>query len=167
MKKSVLRLKSLRQHLHENPILSLFLAAIPVRSPPQGSPPPFLHPASTIKLLTFKKAFHALYPLKIEQTAAVRAAQWRREGGRRAARPFYPYCPLCSVRPWAVVVEERHAGGQVRHRREGALAVGREVGDEGGRGLEQHHFLIRVRRRRLIQVLRLDNVFLPGLSRLA
>lgn len=48
--------------------------------------------------------------------------------------------PLCSVRPWIVVVE-RDAGGQVRDRRQRALAVGGEVGDKGGGGLEHQHFL--------------------------
>ena len=99
-----------------------------------------LTPESTIKLLTFKKAFHALYPLKIEQTAAVLCSE---RGGRRAGqweRPVLLSVLIRSVRPWIVVVE-RDAGGQVRHRRQGALAVWREVGDERGGGLEDQHFL--------------------------
>ena len=93
---------------------------------------------STIKLLTFKKAFHALYPLKIEQTAAVQRSERAVEEGTASFIRSYPLC--YSARPWIVVVEG-DAGGQVRHRRQRALAVGGEVGDEGGGGLEHQHFL--------------------------
>ena len=64
--------------------------------------PPPLTPESTIKLLTFKKAFHALYPSKIEQTAAVQrergtdiAVKGRETGSFIRPYPLF----LCSFFP--------------------------------------------------------------------
>ena len=77
---------------------------------PPALPPP-LTPESTIKLLTFKKAFHALYPSKIEQTAAVQRERGTDIAVGEGDRFFYP--PLSALSlfflPWVVVVE-RDAG---------------------------------------------------------